>query len=73
MVQGGEHLRLALEPGEPVLIEREGLGEDLQRDVATELGVARPIHIAHAAGVDFGGNLVRAEARAGRDRHVKLN
>lgn len=33
MVQGGEHFRLALKPGETVRIRREGDGQDLQGDV----------------------------------------
>ena len=39
MVEAGEDLRLALEPGEAVRISREGVGEDLQGDLAVELGV----------------------------------
>jgi hypothetical protein len=34
MVERGEDLGLALEPGDPFGIEREGVGQDLERDVA---------------------------------------
>ena len=41
VVQAGEDLRLPREPGEPIRVIREGVGEDLQGDVAVELGVGR--------------------------------
>ena len=37
----------------------------LDRDVAIEPRVARPIHFTHAAGAEGGEDLVRAEASAG--------
>ena len=37
MVEAGENLRFPREPGEPVRVPREGVGEDLQRDLAVEL------------------------------------
>ena len=36
MVQGGEDFRFALEPGEPIGIVRDGIWQDLQRDVAIQ-------------------------------------
>ena len=62
MVQRGERLRLALEPGEPLGILRERVGQDLDRHVATERRVARAIDLAHAAGAEGGEDFVRAEA-----------
>jgi hypothetical protein len=41
MVEGGEHLRFSAEPCDAITIKREGLRQDLQRDIAIELGVAR--------------------------------
>ena len=52
MVERGEDLRLALEAREPLGIARERVGQNLQRDVAVELGVAGPIDLAHPAGAD---------------------
>jgi hypothetical protein len=49
MVQRGENLGITAEPRTPVRILRERVGENLQRDVTTELGVAGAIHVAHAA------------------------
>ena len=40
MVQRGEHLGLTLEAGQPVRVGGERLGENLERHVAVELGVA---------------------------------
>ena len=65
VVQRGQHLRFALETGEAIRIAGEGVRQDLQRDVAIQLGIARAIHLAHAAGAEGGEDFVRAEARAG--------
>ena len=48
----GERLRFAREPREPFGIAGERVGQDLDRDVAIELRIARAIHLAHAAGAD---------------------
>ena len=45
MVEGGEHLRFSAEPCDAITIKREGLRQDLQRDIAIELGVARAIDL----------------------------
>jgi hypothetical protein len=47
MVEGGEHLRFSAEPCDAITIKREGLRQDLQREIAIELGVARAIDLAH--------------------------
>ena len=39
VVEAGEDLRLPLEPGETLRIAGEGVRQDLQRDLAVELGV----------------------------------
>ena len=52
MVERREDLRFALEPREPIGIAGEGVGQDLQRDVAIELRVARAIDLPHPAGAD---------------------
>ena len=58
-------LRFALEPREPIGVGGERLGQDLDRDVAIQLRVARAIDLAHAAGAEGRQDLVRAEAGAG--------
>ena len=68
-VEAGEHLRFPLEPGEPVRISREGVGEDLQRDVAAELRVGGAIDLAHAAYADEGGHVIVPEAGADGQGH----
>ena len=55
-------LRLALEPRERVGIGGDGFGEDLDRDVAVELRVPRPVDLAHAARAERREDLVGAEA-----------
>ena len=44
VVQAGEDLRLPREPGEPIRVIREGVGQDLQRDLAVELRVGVLLH-----------------------------
>ena len=43
---------------------RERVGQHLDRDVPTQLRVARAIDLAHAARADLGGNFIGAEAGA---------
>ena len=52
VVQRREHPRLALEAREAIRIAGERLRQDLDRDVARELGVACAVHLAHAARAD---------------------
>jgi hypothetical protein len=65
MVEQRERLRFACEPSEPIWIVGEGVGQELQRDVAIQLRVARAIHLAHAAFADLRGDFVDAEAGTG--------
>ena len=49
VVEGSEHPRLALDAGQPLGVPRELGRQDLDRDLATEPGVARTVDFAHAA------------------------
>ncbi len=64
VVEAGEDLRLPREPGEAIWISREGVGQDLQRDLAVELRVGRLPDLAHAAFADLGGHVVVGESGA---------
>ena len=59
-----------LEPGEAVWIGCERVGEDLQRDIAAELGVGRLIDLSHPSLADEGGHVVVAESGADLEGHV---
>ena len=65
MVEGGQQLRFALEARNALRIAAERVGKDLDRDVAPELGVARPVDFAHPTHSERGENFVRSEAHAG--------
>jgi hypothetical protein len=65
-----EHLRFALEARESLGVVRERVGEDLDRDVAVELGVVGAIDLAHPAFAQQRDDLIRAELRSGAERHV---
>ena len=62
MVEAGEDLRLPREPGEPIRITGEGVGEDLQRHLAVELRVGGLPDLAHAALAQECGDVVVPEA-----------
>jgi hypothetical protein len=66
MIERGEELRLAFKPRQPVTVRGERFGQDLDRDVALQLRVARAIHLAHAARAERGHHFVRAEPLTGR-------
>ena len=65
MVQRRERLRFALEPREAIGIAGERVRQDLDRDVAIQLRVARAVDLAHAAFADRRDDFVDAEAGAG--------
>ena len=65
MIQRREHLGLALEPREPFRILGERAGQNLQRDVAVELRIARAVNLAHSARPNGGDHFIRTDANAG--------
>ena len=69
MIQRRGGARLLLEALEPIGIERERGGQDLDGNVAAEPRIARAIDFAHAPGANRGNHLVGAEARSARQRH----
>ena len=64
MVQRGEHFGFALETRQPFGVVCESFRQDLDRDVALEVGVGRAVHLAHAAGANLAGDFIGAEPRA---------
>ena len=70
MIQGGDHFRFALKAREPFRIRRDRRRQDLDRDLALQLRVGCPKHLAHAAFADLCRDVVDAEARAGSEAHV---
>ena len=67
MAEGREHLGLALKPRHAVGIAGKGLGQDLDRHVALELEIARPVHLAHTTGPERREDFVWAETGAGAE------
>ena len=53
MIQRRERLRFARESRQAIGVVREGFGQNLDRDVAVQLRVARTIDLAHPAGADL--------------------
>ena len=60
MVQRGEDSGFSLEPGQAFRIIGEEVREDFEGHIPAELHVPGPIHLAHAARADEGGDCVRA-------------
>ncbi len=69
MIQGGQDVRLSLETRQTSLVADEVLGQDLDRDIAFQLGVRRAVDLTHASRTERRGDLVRAELRAGLQSH----
>ena len=70
MVQCREGLRLPLEPRDPIPVLEELLRQDFQRDVAVELAVPRPVHLAHPARAQRRENFIGTEPTTDGDRHL---
>jgi hypothetical protein len=64
VLQAGQQSRLALEARDAFRVARHLSGQDLDRDLATELGVARAIDLAHAALAESADDFVAAEGLA---------
>src|SRR5262249_7902675 len=75
MVQRSEDTCFALEPRGALGIGGAGLRQDLDRDIATELRIAGPIDLAHAAGAYRRKHVIQANAstdqRRGPRRHLR--
>ena len=67
MIQRRERLRLALEPRHAFGVGGERVRQDLDRDLAAERRVRRPVDLPHAALTDQRGDFVDAEAGAGSE------
>ena len=73
VVEAGEDLGLPREPGEPVWVIREGVGEDLQRDLAVELRVGGLPDLAHPTFTKQIRDVVMAEARSRCECHRSVS
>ena len=69
MVQRGQDFRFTLKAGEAIRIVGEGLRQDFERHVPIQFGISGPIHLAHAAFTDLGGDVVVGDARADFEGH----
>ena len=70
VIQRGERPGLAVEAGEPLGIPGHGVGQDLDGHRTAEVRVGGAVHLAHPAGADLLGDLVRTDSRAGSERHA---
>ena len=69
VVEAGEDVRFPLEPGEPIGVRCEGVGEDLQGDIAAQLRIGGAIDLSHAPLADKGGDVVVPETGADGQGH----
>jgi hypothetical protein len=69
VVQRRQCLGFALEAGDPVSIMRKGIVQNLDRDLAAKVGIARTVDVAHAALANRGHHFVDSEASSWRQRH----
>jgi hypothetical protein len=73
MIERRQHLRLAREARAAIGIGGEPGRQDLQRDVAPQLGVAGAVHLAHSARAEQADHVVGAETRPGREAHREVD
>ena len=70
VIEGGQRLGFAHEAIEAVGVVLERGRENLDGDLALQLGIAGAIHLAHSARPEGRGDLVRAEACTWRESHL---
>src|SRR5439155_20236970 len=69
MIQDSRRARFVLEAAQPVRILRERGRQDLDRNLAPEPRVFRPVDLSHPAGAEWRDDLVGTEPSAGREAH----
>ena len=67
VIEGRERASLVLEPRPSIRVVREGVGQDLDRNRASEPGVVRAVHLAHAAGAEQRLDAEGPQQAAGRE------
>ena len=72
VVEAVQHLGLPLEPSETIRTVGEGVGEDLQRHQAVELGVGGLPALSHPALAEEGDHVIVPEKGTGTERHKLL-
>ena len=72
MIEGRERLGLTFESRESFFVARECLGQDFDRYVPPELGVARAVDFSHAPDSDERENFVSAKLGVGLERHIPV-
>jgi len=70
--RGGRRISQQVEARDPVGIRNNQLGQDLDRDIATELGVLRAIDLTHSAQAEERDDFIGAKATTGGERHSCL-
>jgi hypothetical protein len=70
MIERSEEARFALKARDPLRIVAEPVGDNLDRDVAAQPGIAGAIDLSHPAGPDGRVDLIQADANAGLERHL---
>ena len=73
VIQRGQDPRFATESGETFAVPGDIGAQHLDGDIALQLAVAGAVDLAHAAGAEGRENRVRAEARARRKCHSRLD
>jgi hypothetical protein len=73
VIERSQQLGLALEARKPIRILRKRLGQDFDRHVAAQLGVAGTVDHAHSAFAEFLGNPVVGNGLANHDPPNQLD
>jgi hypothetical protein len=73
MIQRRQYFRLAFEAPQPIRIPRKRILQNLDRNVPLQFQIARPIHLAHAAGSNELDDLVAAQSCTSCQGHGRVN
>ena len=71
MVQDARRPSFLLEAAQPLRVLGKGSRQDLDRDVAPESRIFRPLHLSHATCADRREDLVGTQPGAGRQAHLR--
>ena len=75
MIQGGEHLRFAPKARDAFRVVHNRIGQDLERDLASERHVTRAVDLAHSAFAQRRDDFIRPDPESpgsgSRDRIIR--
>ena len=73
MIQRGEHFGFTLKTREPISVSSQGRRQNLDGHLAFQLGISRPIYLAHASATEQIDQFEDAQSGAGVKANVDVS